>query len=89
MGWSASIRVMDSDGDPKSNAKVSIHFSSHTSLNILPGGHLTEYTDSNGWAYFSLEDGKSSYILDAIYVDGNKVSGSVTVSSGDTKSYTI
>lgn len=83
MPWSCSIRMVDGDGDGVSGAKVTL-------MGTLFGGYMTEYTGSDGWAEFEIEpkDG-GSWILDNIYINGDEVSGSTSISDGETLSFTI
>jgi hypothetical protein len=43
-----SIRLVDDDGDPISNRKVTCFYSG----GLLPGGSHAEYTDDDGWCEF-------------------------------------
>ena len=90
MSWNIRIRAINEDGEPKGNVRVNVHFSSHTKLNVIRGGHLSEYTDRDGWAEFSVENPTRNPLgISTIYIDGNKVDGSLRVYDGDTKSYTV
>lgn len=84
MSWSASIRVVDDEGDPVSDVKVTIIFS-------LMSGYDTKYTDSDGWAEFeykSIDSGKSMSVK-TIYVNGEEVGGGFRLENGDTKSFNL
>ncbi len=84
MGWNASIRVMSDDGDPKSSVEVKIFFSG------LIGTVTTEYTDSDGWANFDIpEVDDYTMHVDKIYIDGSNVDESISLDTGDTRSYTV
>lgn len=84
MSWSCSVRVIDEDGDEVSGARVSLVEGG------LIGGHLIEYTDSNGWAEFEIDStDRSDFIFESINVDGDEVSGSLAIDDGETLSFTI
>lgn len=82
--WSASIRVVDDDGNPVSGAGVSIHISS-------PWSHDTQYTDDDGWAHFEYDsfDSGKRVIVDDVYINGTHVSDDFILEDGDTKSFTL
>ena len=81
--WSASIRVVDDDGEPLSGRKVHISFS-------FWDGYDTVYTDDDGWAEFEYEsiDADKQMYVDDIYIDDVHVGEDFYLSNGDTKSYT-
>lgn len=83
MSWSCSVRVVDDDGDGREGVKVTLMGSG------LLGGHLTEYTDSDGWAEFEMDSDRDEWIVENIYVDGDEVCGSMSIDDGDTMSFTI
>lgn len=83
MGWSASIRVVDDDGDPVRGATVGIDFGLWTGVG-------SEYTDDNGWAEFEYEPIDKEYLIaKKIWVNGEEVDSDETLYSGDTRSYSI
>jgi len=57
-------------------------------MGSLLGGYLSEYTDSDGWVEFEI-DGSDQYevIWENIYIDGEEVSGSITINDGETLSF--
>ena len=84
MSWSASIRIVDDDGDGVEGARVSIHFFG------LVGGHLIEYTDEDGWAFFEIDSASSSSKnVETIYVNGEEVDSGLTIDDEETLSYSI
>ncbi len=83
MSWSASIRVVDNEGDPVSGAKVAINFG-------IFNGFDNQYTNDDGWAEFSydtIEDSRMSVI--DIWINSVRVGGDFNLEDGDTESYTI
>ena len=90
MGWEASIRVVDEDGQPRRGAKVTISFSDPGILASIIGTIGSEYTDSDGWAHFEYESiDQSQMSVDKIWVDGDEVDSGGVLESGDTRSYTV
>lgn len=80
MSWSASIRIVDSDGDPRSGVEVTLFFSGFT--------HLSEYTDDSGWAEFEIDaDVHSNQVVTSIHAGGEEVGGSMMIDDGDTLSF--
>ena len=78
MSMNFSVRVVDSDGEPRSGVEV------YADFGILSGG-LSEYTDNDGWAEF--ETG-GDYVSVKIYVDGES-QGDHGLEDGDTFSFTV
>lgn len=72
-----SIRVVDSDGQPRKSARVGAR-----SINIL-GGAKSEYTDDDGWANFDWPLPETVIIS----VDGDD-QGEHPLDDGDTLSFT-
>lgn len=90
MGWEASIRVVDEDGEPRRGAKVTISFSGPGILESIIGTIDSEYTDSDGWAQFEYENiDESQMFVDKIWVDGEEVDSGGVLESSDTRSYTV
>ena len=82
MAWSASIRVVDEDGDPVHGARVTIDHGWLTGID-------SKYTDVEGWAEFSYESiEKSELWVTTIWIEGDEVAGGFYMSDGDTRSYT-
>jgi hypothetical protein len=81
MSWSCSIRAINDDDNGRSGVKVTL-------MGSLLGGYLSEYTDSDGWVEFEI-DGSDQYevIWENIYIDGEEVSGSITINDGETLSF--
>lgn len=81
MAFSFSVRVVRSDGHPRSSVRVG-------AMDPRPVGFggQSEYTGSDGWAYFECPD-RSSVGLD-VYIDGDK-QGYYAVEGGDTLSLTV
>lgn len=83
MGWSASIRVVDEDGDPCSGRKVTIDFGYWTGID-------SEYTDNDGWAEFEYESiDKDSLSVKNIWIDSEEVDSDSSLDNGETRSYSI
>ncbi len=81
MGWEASIRVVDEDGQPRRGAKVTISFSG------IIGTIGSEYTDEDGWANFEYESiDDSQMFVDKIWVNGEEVDSGGVLDSCDTRS---
>jgi hypothetical protein len=76
------IRVVDSDGDGVSGAKVFVSY---------PWSHDEDYTDDNGWATFERDRTMHGGVLTDIYVNGDKVADQVWIDEGEyqTFSFTI
>jgi phosphoribosylaminoimidazole (AIR) synthetase len=71
MAWSASIRVVDGNGDPVSGVSVTLNFS-------LMSGIGTEYTGRDEWAEFEYESiDKTSMWVNDVYVDGERPAADV------------
>ena len=82
---SFSIRVMDSDGDPKEGIEVFCF------LNLV-NGTCTETTDADGWVTIPIYQkilGDSAISVETIYVDGEIVREDYGPEDGDTMSFTI
>jgi len=90
MGWHASIRVVDEDGEPRPGVKVTISFSDPGILGTLIGTIDSEYTDSDGWAEFEYDSiTQSEMSVDTIWVDGEEVDSGGVLENGETRSYTV
>jgi hypothetical protein len=79
---SFSIKVINDSGRAISNTEVSVFDDS-----FLGTSHQSEYTDSDGWAYFTFYIVSGS-LKGKVYVDGDEV-GTTNFYDGDTRSYTI
>lgn len=80
--WSASIRVVDDDGNPVSDRAVNIQFSLFT-------GSDTQYTDSDGWAVFEYSSiARDKLWVDDIYIDSVHVAEDFYLENGETMSFT-
>ena len=79
MGMSFSVRVVDSDGDPRRGIRV------YADFGLLHGG-LTEHTGDDGWAAF--ETAGNNYVTVELFVDGES-QGDHSLSDGDTFSFTL
>jgi hypothetical protein len=71
-----SVRVVDSDGDPRSGVRVYVNYG-------LMNGGATEYTDDDGWAVF---EPSGDYSSAEIYVDGDCM-GDYGIEDGETFSF--
>ena len=90
MGWEASIRVVNGDGNPQPGRKVTISFNDPGMLGSLIGTIDSEYTDSDGWAHFEYENiDQWEMAVDKIWVDGEEVDSGGLIESGATRSYTV
>lgn len=90
MAWHASIRVVDQAGEPRRGAKVTISFADPGVLGTLIGTIDSQYTDSDGWAYFEYDSiTQSEMSVDTIWVDGEEVDSGGALASGQTRSYTV
>lgn len=74
-----SIRVVNSDGNPKSGIRVTVDYG-------LFSGQDTKYTASNGWVSFNNLDGDLTH--GEVYIDGVS-QGTVRTHSGDSHSFTL
>jgi uncharacterized GH25 family protein len=79
MDISFSIRVVDEDGNPVENARVTV---------IYSFTQQEDYTDEDGWVEFQRDTMFQTAISATIYVDGEEV-GQELIEDGDTFSYTI
>lgn len=83
MNWTFSVRVTDERGRPRRGARVTL-------MGDLFSGSMTEYTDRDGWAGFSIPSRtQSTWIVQEIYIDSNKVCGSRTLTTGDSLSFSV
>jgi len=73
-----SIRIVDTDGNPRSGVRVLINWSWTTS---------DEYTDEDGWAEFDAGDGTSPS-TGSLSADGEDL-GKVVFEDGETYSFTV
>jgi len=81
MSWNCSIRVVNSNDRGRSGVKVTL-------MGSLLGGYLTEYTDSDGWAEFEISSSDQYEVIwENIYIEGQEVSGSVSIRDGETLSF--
>lgn len=83
MSWSASVRVVDEDGNGISGVEIMIFFR-------LLEGHDSGYTDDDGWAEFSYDaiDDDKQMLCTKLYIDGDPVAEDFWVEDGDTFSFT-
>jgi hypothetical protein len=81
MAFSFSIRVVDSDGDPRESVRVQV-----SDPRPIGDGSLEEYTDADGWAYFEWPNGSSAGF--DVYVDGEE-QGYHSLEDDDTLSFTV
>ncbi|MCB0457596.1 MAG: hypothetical protein R2776_07025 [Flavobacteriaceae bacterium] len=79
---SFSIKIVDDDGRGMSNIEVSVFDDA-----FLGTSYQSEYTDSDGWAFFSFYAVSGSF-KGKVYVDGYEV-GISNFYDGDTGSYSI
>lgn len=78
MGTSFSVRVVDSEGEPRSGISVYANFG------LMHGG-LTERTDDNGWAEF---EASGDYVTVELFVDGES-EGDHGLEDGETFSFKV
>lgn len=83
MSWRCSVRIVDDEGNPKSGVDVTLFFFG------LLAGHLSEYTDDDGWAEFELDTDFSPQNIERLAVNGEFVAEPGNVSDGETMSFTI
>ena len=81
MSFSFSIRVVDSDGDPRESVRVTVADSRSIGL-----GSYSERTDEDGVANFDWPDGSSADI--DVYVDGDK-EGDYVIEDDETVTVTV
>jgi len=82
MSWSASVRVVDDDGQPRHGRAVSISFGGLW-------GYETVYTDDDGWAEFNYESiDAASLPVSYLSIDGDTVATDISLADGDTLSFT-
>jgi hypothetical protein len=74
-----SIRVVDSDGEPRKSARVGVR-----RITLL-GGAKSQYTDEDGWAEFDWPDLPATFIISVNGVDA----GEYALDDGDTESFTV
>ena len=90
MGWEASIRMVDDDGQPRRGAKVTVSFSGPGILGAMIGTIASEYTDSDGWAHFEYENIDGGEMAgDTIWVDGEEVESGAGLENGETRTYSV
>ena len=81
MGWSASIRVVNREGDPVYGAVVSLYYWSSMDW---------EYTDCDGWAEFTDSSiDLMSVPIRVLTIDSVDVATDISLTSGQTVSFTL
>jgi hypothetical protein len=82
MSWSTSIRVVDDEGNPVPNVRVTINFTIFTGID-------TAYTNDDGWAEFSYDSIDDSRLwVNDIYINSERVAGDFYLDDGETQSFT-
>lgn len=81
MSFSFSIRVVNSDGDPRSSVRVAVSDPGPLGLGVK-----SEHTDDDGWTYFDWPEGSSAGL--DVYVDGS-MDGNHHFEEGETISLTV
>jgi|GEM_PF-3575267 len=71
-----SIRVVDEDGDPVSDKKITIDYG-------LFNGQESEFTNNDGWAEFSPSN---RYVTCTVYIGGESY-GELPIEDGETYSF--
>jgi hypothetical protein len=88
MDWKCSIRLVGSGGGPLRDFKVNVVTSGWL------GEHLSNRTNSDGWAHFSMRSSSERVLTKYIYVDlsmhkTKKLQDECFIDSGETLSFTV